>query len=141
MFQGRSAAPGGQNDARLIYAYIFRINNFVVFPMFQYTILMDPGRVSESVSANDGFIWLDRHIHQRRYLTIELWDSADQRQLAFSEQKTEGDELNSMMANWTDSITEVGIFRVMAEATVRPHGKTRRTKARKPHRRQRRANR
>ena len=77
----------------------------------------------------------------RRYLTIELWDSADQRQLAFSKQKTEGDELNSMMANWTDSITEVGIFRVMAEATVRPHGKTRRTKARKPHRRQRRANR
>jgi heme-degrading monooxygenase HmoA len=74
-----------------------------------------------------------------RYLTIELWETADLREKARAEHQTDDSDLDSTLTNWTDSMIEVGIFRVMAEATVRPHGKTRRTKAGKHHRRQRRA--
>jgi len=65
----------------------------------------------------------------RRYLTIDFWDTLAQREQMLSERKAEYSNLDAAFADWTESRTEVGIFRVLAEATVHPRGRARRSKA------------
>jgi len=62
----------------------------------------------------------------RRYLTIDLWNSQSQWEHALAEHKIEYADIDTTFTEWTESKTEVGIFSVLAEATVRPRGKTRR---------------
>ena len=59
----------------------------------------------------------------RRYLTIDLWETEAQREKALAEHKSEYSDLEAALDEWTESKTEVGIFRVLAEATVRPRGR------------------
>jgi heme-degrading monooxygenase HmoA len=66
----------------------------------------------------------------RRYLTIDLWDTLAQREQVLAEHKAEYSSLDAAFADWAESRTEVGVFRVLAEATVRPRGRARRSKAR-----------
>ena len=66
----------------------------------------------------------------RRYLTIDFWDTLAQREQMLAERKAEYSNLDAAFADWTESKTEVGIFRVLAEATVHPRGRTRRRTAR-----------
>ena len=77
----------------------------------------------------------------RRYLTIDVWDTLDQREQALVDCGAEYSELDAAFADWTKSETEVGIFRVQAEATVRPRGKARRGRAGEARRRSRRSTR
>jgi len=77
----------------------------------------------------------------RRYLTIDLWDTEAQRVQALAERKAEYSDLEAAFGEWTESKTEVGIFRVLAEATVRPHGRAGRSKAGEARRSSRRATR
>ena len=70
-----------------------------------------------------------------RYLTVDLWDTEAQRDQTLSECKTEYSYLEATLADWSESKTEVGIFRVLAEGTVRPRGKTRPSKSGKLSRR------
>ena len=65
----------------------------------------------------------------RRYLMIDLWDTLAQRDQILTENKDEYSNLDATFADWTESRTEVGIFRLLAEATVHPRGRTRRSKA------------
>jgi heme-degrading monooxygenase HmoA len=65
----------------------------------------------------------------RRYLAIELWDTAAEREEALAEQKDEYARLDAALDGWTTSRTEVGTFGVRAEATVRPHRMLRQGKA------------
>jgi hypothetical protein len=74
----------------------------------------------------------------RRYLTIDLWDTLAQREQMLAERKAEYSNLEAAFADWTESRTEVGIFRVLAEATVHPRGRARRSKAGEARRRSRR---
>jgi hypothetical protein len=62
----------------------------------------------------------------QRYLTIDFWDTEDQRVQMLTEHKAEYSKLEADFADWTEFKTEVGIFRVLAEATVRPRGRRRR---------------
>jgi hypothetical protein len=62
----------------------------------------------------------------RRYLTIDHWDSEVEREQALADHKEEYTELDTAFAEWTESETEVGIFSVMAEATVRPGARSKR---------------
>jgi hypothetical protein len=62
----------------------------------------------------------------RRYVTVELWDAIALRDNALVENKTAFDELMTAFSTWTDSRTELGTFRVQAEATVRPVDRNRR---------------
>ncbi|NIM92187.1 MAG: hypothetical protein GTO18_00520 [Anaerolineales bacterium] len=62
----------------------------------------------------------------QRYLTIDLWDSETQREQILVENNAEYSELQAAFAGWTESMTEVGVFRVLAEATVKPRGRARR---------------
>jgi heme-degrading monooxygenase HmoA len=74
----------------------------------------------------------------RRYLVIDLWDTEAQREQALAECEAEYANLETDFADWTESKTEVGIFRVQAEATVRPRGRVRRSKPGEARRRGRR---
>ncbi len=65
----------------------------------------------------------------RRYLTIDIWDTEAQREQMLAERKAEYSNLDASFADWTESKTEVGIFRVLAEATVHPRGRGRRSKS------------
>jgi hypothetical protein len=65
----------------------------------------------------------------RRYLTIDFWDTLAQREQMLAERKAEFCDLDAAFADWTESKSEVGIFRVLAEATVHPRGRARRSKA------------
>ena len=65
----------------------------------------------------------------RRYLRIDLWETEAQREQALDESKVEYSDLEAAFGEWTESRTEVGIFSVRAEATVRPRGRARRSKA------------
>jgi heme-degrading monooxygenase HmoA len=75
--------------------------------------------------------------NRRRYLTIDFWDTLDQREQMLAERKAEYSNLDAAFADWTESKTEVGIFRVLAEATVHPRGRARRSKVREARRRSR----
>ena len=77
----------------------------------------------------------------RRYLMIDLWDTVAQREQMLAERKAEYSSLEAALGDWTESKTEVGIFRVLAEATVHPRGRAGRTKAGEPRRRSRRTTR
>jgi heme-degrading monooxygenase HmoA len=77
----------------------------------------------------------------RRYLTIDLWDTLAQREQMLAERETEYSNLEAAFGDWTESKTEVGIFRVLAEATVHPRGRAGRTKAGEARRRNRRTTR
>ena len=76
----------------------------------------------------------------RRYLTIDFWDTLAQREQLLAERKAEYSNLDAAFADWTESKTEVGIFRVLTEATVHPRGRARRSKAGEARRRSRRNN-
>jgi heme-degrading monooxygenase HmoA len=77
----------------------------------------------------------------RRYLVIDLWDTEAQREQVLTEREAEYTNLETDFADWTESKTEVGIFRVQAEATVRPRGKVQRRKTGDARRRGRRTTR
>jgi len=74
----------------------------------------------------------------RRYLTIDIWDTLAQREQMLAERKAEYSNLEAAFADWAESRTEVGIFRVLAEATVHPRGRAGRSKAGEARRRSRR---
>ena len=67
----------------------------------------------------------------RRYLTIDLWDTAAQREQALAERKAEYCDLEAAFDKWIESKIEVGIFSVRAEATVRPRRRSGRSSRRK----------
>jgi heme-degrading monooxygenase HmoA len=77
----------------------------------------------------------------RRYLTIDFWDTLAQREQMLAEREAEYSNLEAAFGDWTESKTEVGIFRVLAEATVHPRGRAGRTKAGEARRRSRRTTR
>jgi heme-degrading monooxygenase HmoA len=62
----------------------------------------------------------------RRYLSIELWDSGAKREQALSDHKEEYAELDSAFDEWTESKSQVGIFNVRGQATVRPQARSKR---------------
>ena len=73
----------------------------------------------------------------RRYLAIDLWDTEAQREQMLAERKAEYARMDAALGDWTESKTELGIFRVLAEATVHPRGRARRSKAGEARRRSR----
>jgi len=77
----------------------------------------------------------------RRYLTIDFWETAAQREQVLAERKAEYSNLDAAFGDWIESRTEVGIFSVRAEATVHPRGRAGRTKAGEARRRSRRTTR
>ncbi len=60
----------------------------------------------------------------RRYLTVDFWETEAQREQALAERQAEYSELEAVLGDWIESRTEMGSFRVLAEATVRFQGRS-----------------
>jgi hypothetical protein len=58
----------------------------------------------------------------RRYLTIDFWDTGAQQEQALAESEAEYADLEAAFSEWTESRTEVGVFGVLGQATVRARG-------------------
>lgn len=68
---------------------------------------------------------------RRKYLTVDFWDSEAMREKMLVKREAEYADLLATFQDWAESKREVGIFRVLAEGTVRPMASARRNKARK----------
>ncbi|HEY69878.1 MAG TPA: hypothetical protein G4O08_04750 [Anaerolineae bacterium] len=71
----------------------------------------------------------------QRYLVIDVWDSEGQREQSLAELETEYEKLQAALGAWTESIVELGVYRVLAEGTVRSRSFTQRSEKRAPPRR------
>lgn len=65
----------------------------------------------------------------RRYLVVNVWDTVAHWQQALAERQSGFSALEADLSAWTATRTELGIFRMRAEASVRPRGKARRSEA------------
>jgi heme-degrading monooxygenase HmoA len=66
----------------------------------------------------------------QRYLTFDIWDSVAQQDQALEEGKAAYSDLVAAFEEWLESKTEIGTFSMLAQATVRPQTKTRKSKTR-----------
>ncbi len=98
-----------------------------------FELAYGPGGVWSKLFADcrgfRGTILLRDTENPRRYLAIDLWDTVAQRERVQAERSAEYADLHTSLAEWTESNAEVGIFRVLAEATVRSRGRAQRSKA------------
>lgn len=65
----------------------------------------------------------------QRYLAVEFWDTEAQRAELLVGRQAEYAGLEASLGNWVEARTLVGVFRVLAEATVRPYNARGRSKA------------
>jgi hypothetical protein len=108
----------------------------------QFELAYGPGGAwSKLFASRAGFrgtVLLRDTADLHRYLRIETWDTWDQRESILAEREAEFAYLETKLGDWCKSRTEVGTFRVLAEAAVRPGRRTRRGSARDARRRSRR---
>jgi heme-degrading monooxygenase HmoA len=102
----------------------------------QFELSFGPGGAwSKLFAKSPGFrgITLLRDMQDpRHYLVVDIWDSEIQREQSLAEHKAEHEELQAALGAWTESVTELGAYRVMAEGTVRSRSFTRRCEKRTP---------
>ena len=100
----------------------------------QFELAYGPGGAWSQLFAGDpgyrGTTVLRDMKNPRRFLTVDLWDTETNWEKALSDHMTEYADLQDIFEEWTELRTELGNFRILAEATVRPRGKEMRSKAR-----------
>ena len=98
----------------------------------QFELVYGPGGAWSKLYARSpgfrGLTLLHDTQNPRRYLTIEVWDSLDQREKTLFGKQAEYAELVSTINEWIESRIELGVFSVMAEGAVRPRSQTHRAK-------------
>ncbi|HSB89558.1 MAG TPA: antibiotic biosynthesis monooxygenase [Anaerolineales bacterium] len=55
-----------------------------------------------------------------RYLTIDSWDTEEQRKAVLAQRAEEISALESAFREWTERGAEIGVYRILSEAIVRP---------------------
>ncbi len=68
-----------------------------------------------------------------RYLVIDIWDSEAQRGQSLAECQAEFEKLQASLSEWSKSMIELGVYRLLAEGTVRTRSRSQRSEKRKPH--------
>lgn len=81
------------------------------------------GRLFGRCAGFRGTTLLRDTLHAQRYLVIDIWDTAAQREQALAEYQDEVAALEATFAAWVEERVDLGTFSILAEATVRPHGK------------------
>ena len=74
MFQCGTSATGGQYDCVIVDTDILRVDNLIAFTVFQYTVLVDTGRMGESITSDNRLVRLNRHVHQAGNRTADAID-------------------------------------------------------------------
>ena len=100
----------------------------------KFELVFGPGGAwSKLYGGCDGFrgttVLRDRE-NQRRYLVVDLWDAHDQRETALAENDAACADLEASLDALCESRKELGIFRVLAQATVRPRSSAGRRRGR-----------
>jgi heme-degrading monooxygenase HmoA len=89
----------------------------------RFVLAFGPGGVWSSLfSSAPGFrgtALLRDESNPRRYLVIDLWESAIQREQHLDEHSGAYAELDATLAKLVERKTEFGVFRAQADATVR----------------------
>jgi len=67
---------------------------------------------------------------QRRYLVVDLWETSESREQALAEHDEAAADLETTLSTWVETRTDMGVFRILAEATVQPRSRTRQAKSR-----------
>jgi len=80
-------------------------------------------------------------VNLQRYLAIDLWDTETQQEQMLAGRQAEYAGLDATLAGWIECRTELGTYRVLAEATVRPGARPGRTQVGEAHRLSRRTTR
>ena len=65
MFQGRATTACGEHDAVVVNANVLGVHNLVGLHIFQYAVLMYAAAVRKGIAPHDGFVRLNRHVHER----------------------------------------------------------------------------
>jgi heme-degrading monooxygenase HmoA len=90
----------------------------------QFELAYGPGGAwSKLFSKSPGFrgiTLLRNEENPRRYITIDLWDSEALRDQALAENEAAYANLDASFAEWTESETELGVFKSLSQGTVRP---------------------
>ncbi len=93
------------------------------------------GEWSKLFARSEGFrgtTLLQDTANPRRYLTIDVWDTEVERNQLLAERKEQVQSLDDTCTEWTDSEADLGTFRILAKATVRPYPGRRRATRRQP---------
>jgi hypothetical protein len=88
------------------------------------------GACSELLGPSPGFrgLTLMRDVADpRRYLVVEVWESQERRAEALAARQTGFSELEASFDRLASSRKELGNFRLLPEASVRPHPRPKRT--------------
>ena len=64
MIQRSTSASRGQFYSRIVDSDIRRINDFVILPVLEDSILMDAGRMSKCITSDYSLVRLHRHTHE-----------------------------------------------------------------------------
>jgi heme-degrading monooxygenase HmoA len=95
----------------------------------QFELAYGPGGAwSQLFAGAPGFrgATLLRDTHDaRRYLAIDVWDAEALREQALADGAAEYARLQADLDAWAASRRELGVYRVQAEAAVRPRGRAR----------------
>jgi len=81
------------------------------------------GAWSQLLGSSPGYrgTVLLRHAHHpHRYLSVESWETEVQYQAFLKEHGDEYSSLDATFKEWTDVEVQVGVYRLLSEATVRP---------------------
>ena len=100
----------------------------------QFELAFGPGGAwSKLFSGCDGYrgtTVLRDQDEPQRYLVVDLWEERDQQIQAITEHPAEYADLQIDFAAWCESTAALGAFSVLAQATVRPRGRSRDTRRR-----------
>jgi len=102
----------------------------------QFELIFGPGGAwSKLFSDCDGYrgtTVLRDTAEPRRYAVVDLWDTEPLREQALRDHEDGYGGLDATLNTWTESWSELGTFRVLAQASVRPHGRTGRRPSSRP---------
>ena len=102
----------------IVHAYVVKTDG-----RGRFELSYGPGGAWSKLFAScQGFLGitvLRDNVDPQRYLTIEVWNSEAQRKQALAERQTAYAELKSTLGEWIESMQEIGVYSVLAEAGVR----------------------
>lgn len=103
------------------------VSEFIIKPEAQaeFELSYGPGGGWSRLFARQpgfrGMSVLRETANRQRYLVMEVWETAEDRSRALAASAGEYTALASRLDEWVEAANRLGVFRLLAEASVRPH--------------------
>lgn len=111
------------------------VSEFIIQPEAQaeFELSFGPGggwsRLFARQPGFKGMSVLRETANRQRYLVVEVWETEEDRSRALAASAAEYTALASRLDEWVEATNRLGVFRLLAEASVRPHPSAGRAKA------------